>query len=201
MYKVVFLIDGFNLYHSLTNRFKKYKWLDLNKLCTMFLLPQEKLIQIYYFSAICTWNNDKAKRHKVYIRALENTGIKAVLGKFKKVKRSCRLCNRQYETYEEKRTDVSIGIKLLSLAYQDAFDKAYIVSADSDLVPAIEEVNTLFPPKKIVPVFPYGKRSLELTSLCKESRKIKEKQLKSSLFARQIHLADNSVITCPAEWI
>ena len=38
MEKVIFFIDGFNLYHSLVNkRFNKYKWIDLSELAKNFI--------------------------------------------------------------------------------------------------------------------------------------------------------------------
>jgi hypothetical protein len=37
--KVIFFIDGFNLYHSIANekRFNKYKWIDLSELAKNFI--------------------------------------------------------------------------------------------------------------------------------------------------------------------
>ena len=42
---------------------------------------------MYYFSAIANWRGiESAKRHKIYIKALENSGIKIILGEFKQKK-------------------------------------------------------------------------------------------------------------------
>ena len=40
----------------------------------------------------------------------------------------------------EKAVDVMIAVDMVSLARQDAFDSAYLFSADGDLTPAVEEV-------------------------------------------------------------
>lgn len=54
MEKVIFFIDGFNLYHSIANerRFNKYKWIDLSKLANNFITKKEHIEEIYYFTAL-----------------------------------------------------------------------------------------------------------------------------------------------------
>jgi len=51
----------------------------------------------------------------------------------------------QYQTYEEKRTDVNIAIKILEDAFLWKYERAIIMSWDSDIVPAIESVKKNFP--------------------------------------------------------
>ena len=204
--RAIFLIDGFNLYHSLINptfggRLVGYKWLDLKKLCVRFLQPKDQLSGIYYFTALCPWDNSKAQRHEIYMQALKNAGVNIIRGKFKEVTKKCRGdCKKFYKTYEEKRTDVSIGVKLITFAFVDKFDIAYIISADSDLIPAIEEVKVFFPDKEIGIIIPFGKNGEELKSLCNIAMKIKEKHLSSSQFDLEITAADNRIIECPIEW-
>jgi uncharacterized LabA/DUF88 family protein len=203
--QAVFLIDGFNLYHSLVNpkfgtRLVKYKWLDLTKLCNFFLQSQESLKDIYYFTALCSWDTDKSDRHKTYIHANENSGVKVVRGKFKEVTKRCRSCKQLFKTHEEKRTDVNIGINLVKLAFQDEFDVAYVLSADSDLVPAVEEVKSLFPQKVITVIIPFGNCANEMKAVCHYGRQIKEVHLQSSQFAMDVSLNDGSIISCPQEW-
>jgi uncharacterized LabA/DUF88 family protein len=198
----IFFIDGFNLYHSLIGTYpgkQNYKWIDLKKLCMRFLEPKDSLLDIYYFTALCIWDSNKANRHQIYISALENTGVNVIKGKFKTVTKKCRgKCKEEYQTHEEKRTDVSIGVKLFSLA--NDYEKAFVMSADSDLVPAIEEARKYFPDKKFICVIPVGKKAEELKSICDESRKMKEKHICSSLFDKDITLADGNLISCPVEW-
>ncbi len=45
MKKVAFFIDGFNLYHAINDdeRYKKYKWLDLNSLAKKFITHDESI--------------------------------------------------------------------------------------------------------------------------------------------------------------
>jgi hypothetical protein len=51
-------------------------------------------------------------------------------------------------------TDVNIAVELLGDAYQDKFDTALLISADSDLTTPIEKVHLLFPKKRVISVFP-----------------------------------------------
>ena len=103
MKKVIFFIDGFNLYHAIANqKYQQYKWLNLNQLANHFINRFEKIESIYYFTALTYWNQDKVKRHNLYIKAQETVGVKTVYGEFKKKTKRCRICSQVYETYEEK---------------------------------------------------------------------------------------------------
>jgi len=91
MEKVIFFIDGFNLYHSIANkkRFNKYKWIDLSELAKNFITKKEHIEEIYYFTALTPWSPDKTNRHKIFIKAQELKGIKIVYGEFRKKDRIC----------------------------------------------------------------------------------------------------------------
>jgi len=110
------------------------------------------------------------------------------------------LCKKTYTTFEEKRTDVNIAIYLFKLAIQDKFDKAYIISGDSDLIPPIEAVKTLFSHKQIGVIIPIGRRAELLKLKCDFHMKIKEKHLKSSILPDIIPLKDNKKLVCPKSW-
>jgi hypothetical protein len=63
--KVIVFIDGFNLYHviKVNPEYRKYKWLDLSKLATLYITKNEIIIDILYFTALATWNPNKVKKH------------------------------------------------------------------------------------------------------------------------------------------
>jgi hypothetical protein len=65
-------VDGFNLYHSaLQHTYSECRWLNLLELSKRLINPKTEEIQtVYYFSAITTWNPDRAKKHLQYIHAL-----------------------------------------------------------------------------------------------------------------------------------
>lgn len=45
MEKVIFFIDGFNLYHSIADkgRFNRYRWIDLSLLAKNFITKEEHI--------------------------------------------------------------------------------------------------------------------------------------------------------------
>ncbi|MFL6121418.1 NYN domain-containing protein [Actinophytocola sp.] len=71
-------------------------------------------------------------------------------------------CGTTWTVFEEKETDVNIAVALLSDAVRDHFDTALLISADSDLCPAVRETKSLFPAKRIIAAFPPDRHSAEL---------------------------------------
>jgi len=163
--RVSFFIDGFNFYHSLKGtRYEKFLWMNYQAFVNNFVQAHrnETCGDVFYFSAIVTWDHEAASRHKKYITALKEEGVKVILGKFKRKDKVCRNCNYTIRGNEEKMTDVNLALQILSEAHNDTFDKAFIVSADSDMVPAIKAVKGAFPTKKVGVIFPINRNSTEL---------------------------------------
>jgi uncharacterized LabA/DUF88 family protein len=202
MAKTCFLIDGFNLYHALAAKFqyKTHKWLSLTRLCACFVTRADAIAGIEYFTTLATWDAQKVARHRLFIKAQENEGVRTVYGNFKRKDRTCRLCNREYRTFEEKQTNVNIALRLFQLAVQDGYDKAIVVSGDSDLLPAIKAVQSTFPAKQIGVVVPIGRASEELIQQADFHFRMKERHLRSSRYPNTITLRDGSSLTCPDEW-
>ena len=205
MERVIFFIDGFNLYHSIADdkypHLNKYKWLNLNSFANHCININEKLEDIYFFTAFAVWDQKKIARHKKYLKALESVGVKNIKGKFKKKTKTCRRCHRKYETYEEKETDVNIAIYMFKLAFENKYDKAYIVSCDSDLVPAITMIKKSFPTKGIGVVIPINQKAYHIKNVCDSHFQIKEHHLKANMFPDRINLPSGIVLTRPLEWI
>jgi uncharacterized LabA/DUF88 family protein len=202
MAKIYFLIDGFNLYHAIDARFRyrTYKWLSLAKLCGCFITKAGTIAGIEYFTTLASWDPQKVAKHKLYIKAQENDGVRITYGSFKRKDRLCRLCNRSYRTFEEKQTDVNIALRLFQIAVLDGYDKAIVVSGDSDLLPSIKAVQITFPAKQIGVIVPIGRASEELIREADFHYKMKEKHLHSSRYPNEIRLRDGSVLVCPADW-
>jgi uncharacterized LabA/DUF88 family protein len=139
------------------------------------------------------------KRHQVYVRALETQGIKVIFGKFKRKEKFCNKCKQLFETHEEKQTDVNVAIKLFQEAVNDSFDKAVIVSGDSDLIPAIKAVRESFPAKKIGIMIPIDRQAEELKATADFHYKIKEFHLKNAIFPDVVE-CNGAKIEIPAKW-
>ena len=140
------------------------------------------------------------KRHKVFIKAQESVGVKIVYGQFKKRAKKCGICHQTYETYEEKQTDVNNAIHLFKLAIDNRYEKAFIVSGDSDLIPSILAIKESFPEKKLGVIIPIRGRAFQLKSICDFHIQMKEKHLRENQFPDRIILPDNSCITRPESW-
>ena len=163
--RVTAVIDGFNLYHALVDLGANHlKWLDLRAICQTFApSPDFTITEILYFSAYATWRTASYSRHRRYIAALEATGVTPVMGKFKEKERRCRKCGSVWRDHEEKETDVNIALYLYRGAINDQYDRALLISGDSDLGPAVRFVKHEFPQKIIRVIAPPGRRhSMEL---------------------------------------
>ena len=196
MIPVSFYIDGFNLYHALLKlRDDRVKWLDLAALCGRLIAPKtETISQIYYFSAYADWLPEQMSRHQEYVKALEARGVTCVLGHFKRKDRKCFSCGATWIAHEEKETDVSIGITLLNDAYRDRFARAYLVTRDSDLMPAVRMVRAEFPKKEIIAVAPPTMgHSNDLIGVCNAKRKITLEQIRACLLPRTVLRGDGSI--------
>jgi NYN domain len=158
--RVCCYFDGFNLYHAIDELGRPHlKWVDLSALARTMLRPGESLACVRYFSAYATWLPGPYARHRQYVAALEATGTTPVMAHFKDKYRSCRRCGHSWKAHEEKETDVRLALAVLEDGYDDLYDRAVIVSADSDLVPAIEKARRRFVDKKYYVAAPPGQFS------------------------------------------
>jgi uncharacterized LabA/DUF88 family protein len=202
---VTVFVDGFNLYHSIANKrfpsLGKYKWLDVSKLINKFIPLDRHNVKILYFTSLTEWSVTKMNRHKLFIRALESTGIETIYGKFKLVDRDCMAdCKKTYQTYAEKRTDSNIAVNLLYRAEKE-YEQAIIVSGDSDLIPAVEMVNKIYEKKKKIGlIIPINREADELSAYCFWKRQITQKQLAESQFPNVLKISETETITRPREW-
>jgi len=104
MDKIVFFFDGFNLYHALSDHgLDRFKWLNLRKLAEHLVRPQQRIVDILYFTAYTPHSHQKRLRQQHYLAALESVGVKIVLGRFKSRDRWCGTCKTRYSTFEEKK--------------------------------------------------------------------------------------------------
>lgn len=140
--RVIVYFDGFNLYHAIQDTGQNHlKWVNLWNLSELFLREDEQLSAVNYFSAFATWNEAGYRRHQIYVKALKVFNFNFFEGKFQKNKTvKCKHCGKRSKKPEEKETDVNIAIQLVSDALQNVYDKAILVSADTDFIPAVKMV-------------------------------------------------------------
>ena len=151
MKRVIAYVDGFNLYFGLKSKdWKRYYWLDVTKLATNLLKSNQSLQKTKYFTSRIIESPAKIKRQTTYIEALGTLdNIEIYYGKYQMNDRACTKCNQIQRIPFEKMTDVNIATELLSDVFQDQFDTALLISADSDLSAPLSKVRQLFPEKQV----------------------------------------------------
>lgn len=66
-------IDGFNLYYSIKSlKDNSLKWLNLRKMCSLFLKNEDVLKEVYYFTAYTDFDYNKKLKHQSYVRSSKN---------------------------------------------------------------------------------------------------------------------------------
>lgn len=209
--RTIFLIDGFNVYHSTceieAHTGHKVKWLDYYSLCKSYLSRVgggATLEAVYYFSAYAHHLKDKepgiVKRHKTYIKCLKDKGVKVRLGRFKPKEVKCSLCKMKFTKHEEKETDVAIASKLLEVLAKDECDCVVLVTGDTDLAPAVKTAKRLYKDKQIVFAFPYERGSDELAEMAPGSFKMNYKNYMKHQLPDPFPLSDGTNIAKPLSW-
>jgi uncharacterized LabA/DUF88 family protein len=164
--RVAVYVDGFNLYFGLKSKFgRRYLWLDLQALARSLLKPGQSLTQVTYFTARVRDNMESQQRQADYLDALvaHSPLVTVVDGRFQAKDRRCNGCGDTWVVFEEKETDVNIAIALVEDAVLDRYDTALLLSADSDLCPAVRATKRLRPDKRIVAAFPPKRHSADLS--------------------------------------
>jgi uncharacterized LabA/DUF88 family protein len=157
-------IDGFNFYEASKNkRWYPYGWCNWKKTIER-CCPGAEVSVKYFTSAVSPRNRGAKERQDLHIRAMKEVAKAEIIrGTFRERNVMCRACNEQMRCprcgkdvkLTEKQTDVNIAIHLLGDSVDRTFDRAYLVTADIDIIPAISaalrrnvqsEIRVLFPP-------------------------------------------------------
>ncbi|EXI65854.1 MAG: 6-hydroxy-3-succinoylpyridine 3-monooxygenase HspA [Candidatus Accumulibacter adjunctus] len=205
MTRVISYIDGFNLYFGLRSKgWRKYYWLDLVALSTSLLKPGQELQAVHYFTTRIRnnrHNSQDIQRQNMYLEAL---GMRPALslhfGHYLEKPKQCRKCGATWMDFEEKMTDVNIAVQLLADAFDDRFDTALLVSADSVLTSPVRQVRNRFPLKRIVVAQPPGRHSSELTKAATGFVTVGEDKLRQSQLPPLVARSDGFVLQRPTYW-
>ena len=187
--KINIYIDGFNLYYGCL-RDTPYRWLDLRKMCGS-LFPHDEIVKIKYFTApiklrMSDNDPDRPNRQQIYLRALRTIpNLEIIEGIFLKHKVSMKLANSEGYAlvikHEEKGTDVNIATHLVNDAHNNLFERAVVISNDSDLVTPIsvvvKEINLL-----VTVISPFEKNNIQLKTVATDIKQIRNGLLKVSQF-------------------
>lgn len=140
--KAIVFIDGSNLYFKL-KEFREKPNKNLNLLDFQFrkfsewLVENNELVEIRYYIGAVKRQINNSKSEKMYanqqklLRRLQKQKVVVTMG---------QLIRHPDKTYHEKGVDVRLAVEMIRFARQNKYDIAYLVSSDTDLVAAVEEV-------------------------------------------------------------
>lgn len=205
MHRVIAYIDGFNLYFGLKSKgWRRYYWLNPRLLAEKLLKPGQELRGVKYFTArISPSPSDpgKHRRQAVWLEAIETLpDVLVFYGHYLPKPQKCFTCGAMWVAHEEKMTDVCIAVELLRDAYDDAFETALLISADSDLAPPVTAVRSRFPGKRIVAIAPPDRQSKKLESVATAAFRLGRKVIQDSQLPDEYAKPDGFLLKRPGSW-
>ncbi|MCE7766375.1 NYN domain-containing protein [Pseudomonas putida] len=173
-------VDGYNVFYGLVAG-TKYKWLDLPALLKHIIRveqPDSELNAISFFTSgvkpsLASRGNLSKEAQDTYLRALIAQGVNVHYGRHQLEPRSAprfiskgtppsRLDQVPIWKLEEKETDVHIAISMYRLAARQArlpaaerVQQLVLVSADTDLTPALRAIREDFPDLRLGVILPH----------------------------------------------
>ncbi len=128
--RLALFIDGSNLYNGMRENLSNTR-VNLQELIKQ-LRRERELVRAYYYNAPLTEDYDEELREgqQRFFESLRRIPYVTV--------RLGRLHRRQDGSLVEKGIDVAIAVESLSLAYENVFDTALLVSGDGDYVELVE---------------------------------------------------------------
>ena len=170
--RVIVFIDGNNLYHRLKDRGWK-TWIDMGSLAAR-VTGGRNLAQIYYYNAPPPGGQPHTEKGNAFLAQVKSTPkliFKA--SRLQPSKKSDEL--GPYQSYVEKGADTYLCTDLVSLAANDAFDIAIIISSDGDFEPAAREAKVAYG-KSVEVVYFQGRRPFTMQQ-CATMREFRQSYL------------------------
>ena len=106
----------------------------------------------------------------------------------------------EIERFEEKETDVALGVKAMELLHLNACDTLVIVSGDTDFAPAIRTAKRVFPAVQVCVAFPHARFNAELQQIADFSFRIRAARYAEHQFPDPVRLSDGRVLRRPRAW-
>jgi NYN domain len=185
-----------------------YKWLDLLALSRL-LAPGQDIDWIGYFTAFVSQNTrdpDQHLRQRAYIEALRTIDcLEVVPGNFQPTTKwgvPCQATSKkpmEFDTFEEKGSDVNLAVRLVWDAARGAFSEAIVISNDSDLREAIRIV-TIEARKPVRVLSPDLTVSNALKAVATNASVLDVKLFKRCLFPETLKNSAGVPISRPAAW-
>lgn len=142
--RAIVFVDGSNWYHKLKALLaplglKPRVDFDLRGFTGSLVHPDELLGVRYYIGQVRRKRGDP-KSEELYAKQQQ---LIAFLQRQKVDVGFGHLFPYPNGTFHEKGVDILLAIEMIRLAFDDAYDVAYLLSSDTDLVPAVQECHRL----------------------------------------------------------
>lgn len=209
-------IDGFNLYRGRLRSRPRWKWLDLEALSRGFCGPDDRLVKVRYFTSWVSGKVDPSapQRQQTFLRALRSTPlVEVAFGRFEHRAKLRPLVDPSADLprmvwvheFQEKGSDVNLATALLMDGLDGLWDRAVVVSSDSDLESPIREAASRFGPVAVVSPHrlstgPDGTFSTTLARVSTSYRSLRDDEVEAALFPREVRLASGRIVLRPASW-
>lgn len=208
--RTIVYIDGYNFYYGAVKD-TEWKWLNLDKYFRL-IRNADQIVAIRYFTAII--DGEAAVRQREFLRALQTTPrVEVILGKYGEKEVRCGFvpaCDpggkpRYFSVPQEKRTDVNIAVHMLADAHDEKCDHVVLVTADSDLIPAVHMLRYRHPSLRITIYVPARDPSrwngaAELRAIAHDAKELPLNMLRLAQFPRTLPDGSGGTITKPASW-
>lgn len=164
--RIVAYVDGFSVYYACfrgptKTPYAHLKWLNY-RLLFEAMFPQDSIDLVRIYTAIAPNPPDdpqQASRHDAFIRALRTLpNVEVYVGRFQKSKREAFLVRpienapiqQTVYIFQEKKSDVSLATHLMVDAFEDRFDRAVVLTNDTDFTVPVSMVCERFHREVIV---------------------------------------------------
>ncbi len=127
MKRIAIFIDNSNIFKGFRKYNVKIDYEKLKKLIT----KKRQLYGIYLYEGIVYPLDPNKKKWYKDLSTISGYEIRASFDK------------KTYNDTFEKKIDVQIAIDIISLAYEDAFDIAVLVSGDGDFLPVVQKLREI----------------------------------------------------------
>jgi uncharacterized LabA/DUF88 family protein len=196
MSQVTMYVDGFNLYHAIDELERpELKWVNLYALANSYLKAGDRLVGVKYFTAVVTWDANKAARHRAYLSPFTSpTSLKCA---------GSVLASNGTAT-SEKQTDVALAVTVLQDVHAGTTDRVILVTADSDQIPLISHLTEAHRAVAVEIAAPPGRmtQARQLCSLATSFSEISPGRLRTCLLPRNVVDAEGRVVaTCPLDYL
>ena len=202
-------VDGFNLYYGCLKG-GRYRWLDPRGVAQQ-IFANDEIDHTRYFTARVKSdprNMGRSQRQATYLRALATLDRLTIHeGRYEIRKKKGRLVAKkkivEVLVPEEKGSDVNLASWLLLDGFRGLYERAVVISNDSDLAEPIKMVHRELGLKVAIlaPILlPDRWMSGELKKSTKVIREIRQSALKNSQLPPEIYDAQGAKITRPVKW-